>query len=278
MKKKAFVGSMILLLLVVSSLFWFRQAMVEGEKSSLATKGINALREIKSEINPVEFMGGADVILESNGVPEEGLYEDRYEKSTIQNYSARYDFSAIALFETHDKDIASAVVLVDGYGAYRYGIGQAVIDEYYIKDIHSDHVVISGREGDFKVYLVPLSGEDADEPSVVTAGVSGGDILSDTKDIRERMRILATYDIYPVSEGSAAGYVIGERFSPQMLEVTGAKPGDIIVSVNGYNVGAQEGDDLALQSFRTTMKASVLIRRSDGTSFYFNYPEDTDDP
>ncbi|KAF0806790.1 hypothetical protein A167_03119 [Alcanivorax sp. S71-1-4] len=269
---------MIMLLLVVSSLFWFRQAMLEGGNTSLLTKSLNAGGEIKSDIEEVEFMEESNVNLESIGVSEVRFHEDGPEKDRIHNSPARYDFSAIALFETHDKDIASAVVLVDGYGAYRYGIGQVVIDEYYIKNIHSDHVVISGREGDFRVYMAPLSGEDADEPSVVSAGVRGGDILSDTKDIRERMRIFSTYDIYPVSEGSAAGYVIGERFSPQMLEATGAKPGDIIVSVNGYNVGAQEGDDLALKSFRTTMKASVLIRRSDGTSFYFNYPEDADDP
>jgi arginyl-tRNA synthetase len=54
--------------------------------------------------------------------------------------------------------------------------------------------------------------------------------------------------------------------------------GAFVDLLKSSNVWAKEGDDMALKSFRTTMKASVQLRRSDGTTFYFNYPEDADDP
>ncbi|WP_144401662.1 hypothetical protein [Isoalcanivorax pacificus] len=263
---------LVLLLLVSTSLILFREIWQGTNKGASFDSG-------QSENYVVHDQEVGRQLGRRTDSVEEGVVSPPSQETPVpERKEARYDFSAIALFETHDKAIASAVVLIDGYGAYRYGIGQNVIDEYYIRDIQPDHVIIRGNEGDFKVYLAPLSGQDAQEPSVADSGARGGDILDDTKDRRERMRIFSTYDIYPVSEDSAAGYVIGERFSPEMLEATGAKPGDIIVSVNGYNVGAKEGDDLALKSFRTTMKASVQLRRSDGTTFYFNYPEDADDP
>jgi len=246
-------------------------------KDSISDKLVkdNMVKEVElnqSEVSQsdADYENGRDAILKS--MDDDGGF------SKPQKVLDKHSFSAIALFETHDKSIASAVVLIDGYGAYRYRISDSVIDEYVIKDILPDHVVIGGREGEFRVYLAPLSGEEAKEVSVSDPVVSGENILDETKARRERMRLLSTYDIYPVSDDSAAGYIIGERFSPEVMKATGAKPGDIVLMVNGYNVGAPEEDELALRSFRTTMKASVLIQRSDGSTFYFHYPDGSESP
>lgn len=184
----------------------------------------------------------------------------------------------LALFQTDDKQVASAVVLAEGYGAYRYGIGEWVAGEYLVRDIQPDHVVIHDSDRSFKLFLTPLTGGQGQTEAITTAQVDGVGLLDETRAQRERMRILGMYDLYPVMEGAAAGYVIGERFPRQVLEQVGLEPGSIILSVNGFAVGEPLGDEQALRSFQTTMKGAVVIQRKDGSTFTFNYPEDEQAP
>lgn len=187
------------------------------------------------------------------------------------------ELSLLALFETQDSQAASAVVLVKDYGAYRYSVGDKVSEKYLIANIAPDHVLIEVSGQQFRLFLTPLAGgEQSQTERVERSQVSGASILEQTRAERERMRLLSAYDLYPVVEGAAAGYVIGERFPRDMRERVGIEPGDIVLSVNGFALGDAEGDEQAFRSAQTAMKAAIVFQRQDGSVFHYHYPEDAE--
>jgi general secretion pathway protein C len=67
------------------------------------------------------------------------------------------------------------------------------------------------------------------------------------------------------------GYQIGAGAPRQILQQIGLRTGDVIVSVNGHVLG-QEGSDLAaLEEFRNTGTASIVVQRG-AQRFTVNYP------
>ncbi|MCH8543778.1 MAG: hypothetical protein LAT61_09430 [Alcanivorax sp.] len=192
-----------------------------------------------------------------------------------EEWAGPQGLSVLAIFQTDDRQIASAVVLAEGDGAYRYGIGQRVAGDYLINDIRPDHLLMEGNGKEFKLFLVPLTaGGQSQSEAVSPSRVDGTSLLEQSRAERERMRLLSVYDLYPVTEGAAAGYVIGERFPRDMQERVGIEPGDIILSVNGFAVGEPTGDEQAFRSAQAAEKASIVFQRQDGSLFNYHYPED----
>src|SRR5690606_22906440 len=81
------------------------------------------------------------------------------------------------------------------------------------------------------------------------------------------------FDLQPVKENFAEGYLMGDKIEELGVDDLGIEPGDIVLSVNGSPVGEYEGDYLVWLSFRTTKRASILIRGEKG-DFTVHYPED----
>ena len=175
-------------------------------------------------------------------------------------------YKLLASFKGYGSEYSSAVLLVDEYGAYRYKVGDFVTDDIYVKGIFANKVTLSSLDVSWDIFL--YEGLDDSQKNISDVDYDMGN--SNDGDKGERLSVLDKYDLTPVIEGEAQGYIIGEKFPAGMLNLSGAKPGDVIISVNGYPVGEQGNDDLALNSFRTTMKAEVLIRRG-GDYFTYNF-------
>ena len=84
----------------------------------------------------------------------------------------------------------------------------------------------------------------------------------------QRQMIIQQMGLVP-SDGE--GYQIGAGAPREVLQQIGLRPGDVIVSVNGHILG-QEGSDLAaLEEFRNTGAASIVVQRG-AQRFTVNYP------
>ena len=181
----------------------------------------------------------------------------------------------LALFQTYDQSQATAVILHPDIGAYRYHVGEEIDRGRILAAILPDRILV--REGrDITVlHLEPLSvmpGESTEENSDdVIANIP----LSEAE--QKKQNILKHFDLYPVSDSTASGYIIGDKFPEDAAKSTGVKPGDVLISVNGYPVGEENSDYLAWISFQTTQKASVVVSR-DGKEFVIYYPDDVMQP
>lgn len=181
----------------------------------------------------------------------------------------------LALFQAYHTGLASAVVHVQGMGAYRYRTGDEVQPGVTLGAILPDRVLLRTAGGVEALHLQAmrrLSDENMEEPPEKTEGpvVAGED---EEQIDSEAMKFLTRLDLYPINETAPEGYLVGNGFPPEATEQTGIKPGDIIVSVNGYPVGEASSDYLVWLSFRSTHKAAVLVRNEE-RDFFIYYPDD----
>lgn len=179
----------------------------------------------------------------------------------------------LALFQTEDQHAASAVILVEGQGAYRYWAGDLIGEDYYLGAILPDRVLLVHGENSETLYMhtgssVEAVFPDQKEPVVEDVQTEEEEAVAD---MGRRASMLAYLDVRPVTEGQANGYVIGEGFPKETMEKTGVAPGDIVVSVNGYAVGEEVSDTLAWNSVRASDTATIVIRGKEG-EFMVYYP------
>ena len=255
----------LLILTVLGSLSWLGWPASSSPPVTVAFDQNSA--ESAGDLSP-PMPGDAPIALAEVEVPAHGPSRD-------EEWGAPEGLALLALFQTDDRQVASAVVLAEGYGAYRYGIGEWVAGDYLINDIRPDHVVMEGNGSEFKLFLVPLAGgRQSQTEALGPARVDGSNLLERSRAERERMRLLNAYDLYPVVEGAAEGYLIGERFPRDMQERVGIEPGDIILSVNGFAIGEPTSDEQAWRSAQAAEKASIVFQRQDGSIFSYHYPED----
>jgi general secretion pathway protein C len=74
-----------------------------------------------------------------------------------------------------------------------------------------------------------------------------------------------------LSPADGEGYRIGAAAPAELLQQVGLRPGDVIVSVNGHTLGQEGSDIAALQEFRNTGAASIVVQRG-AQRFTVNYP------
>lgn len=100
----------------------------------------------------------------------------------------------------------------------------------------------------------------------------GETVVDRIEQFRERLDVdprgtLAEVGVEPVSDGSAAGYRIGDQVSAAQLSSVGLRPGDLILSVNGQAVGDIEQDRAQLQDIVDAGSARLEIQRGDRRFF-----------
>lgn len=175
----------------------------------------------------------------------------------------------IALFQTDDAALASAVIVIDNTRIARYRVGERLDAERRIKALLPDRALIEGAHGVQVLQLAPLSGA---AQAAVQSAVAEPEGEASPPALTPREQVLEELDLTPVTPGSADGYLVGERLSTEVTARSGVKPGDTVVSLNGYPLGEAAWDELAWQSFESSGKAVVRVQRG-GETFYVNYPE-----
>ena len=181
----------------------------------------------------------------------------------------------LAVFQAYSR-LASAVILTEGYGAYRYRVGEVLPGGHVLLAILPTRVVLDDNGTRVTLHMA------FSETAHGGAGMASANHDAATQvysDDRPRMawqavQMLNTLDLRPVNEQSADGYRFGEGLPEVWTEEFGVKPGDVVVSVNGYPVGEYHSDYLVWLSFKDTHQASILIRNPEGDEFTIRYPDD----
>jgi general secretion pathway protein C len=85
----------------------------------------------------------------------------------------------------------------------------------------------------------------------------------------QRNMIIQQLGLMPSDAGE--GYQIGSAAPQSVLQQIGLRPGDVVMSVNGHVLGQEGSDIAALEEFRNTGAASIVVQRG-AQRFTVNYP------
>ena len=185
----------------------------------------------------------------------------------------RLRLELLGVFENTDPKMASAIIAEQGKDSDVYQAGDKVPGNATLEEVYADRVILlrMGQREALKLKDMNLgsgvvetsSRAGQDEPQQEQA--TSGDVaeLSQQRDM-----IIARLSLQPASSG---GYVIGPGAPDQILQVVGLRAGDVLITVNGFDLGSEEADIAALQQFRDTGAASIVVQRG-AQRFTVNYP------
>ncbi len=207
------------------------------------------------------------------------------EQQAVQEQEApetRLRLELLGVFQNDDQSVASAIIAEQGKDGDLYHSGEKVPGNATLQEIYSDHVILvrMGQREALRMKALDLGGavEQVNQSAPRTSRVPGpaastamenaepGDDMGDLA--QQRSMIISRMGLSPSASG---GYEIGANAPEQLLNVVGLRTGDVLVSVNGYEVGNEEADMAALQDFRSAGSASIVVQRGE-QRFTVNYP------
>lgn len=191
----------------------------------------------------------------------------------------RLRLELLGVFENVEAGLGSAIIAEQGKDGDLYHPGDKVPGNATLEEIYADRVILlrMGQREALRIKEVELSGEveqvsasssrrtASDSQSRSSSPPDGGD---DGDLVEQRNMIISRLGLTPSDSG---GYAIGSNAPAQVLQVIGLRSGDVLVSVNGHDVGNEEADMAALQEFRSTGTASIVVQRG-AQRFTVNYP------
>jgi general secretion pathway protein C len=191
----------------------------------------------------------------------------------------RLRLELLGVFENVEAGLGSAIIAEQGKDGDLYHPGDKVPGNATLEEIYADRVILlrMGQREALRIKEVELSGEVAQvsaPSSRRTVGDSQGRASSPSDEgddgdlVEQRNMIISRLGLTSADSG---GYVIGSNAPAQVLQVIGLRSGDVLVSVNGHDVGNEEADIAALQEFRSTGAASIVVQRG-AQRFTVNYP------
>lgn len=185
----------------------------------------------------------------------------------------KHKLTLLALFQTDNQSLASAVIYIEGIGAYRYQVGDFLGPETDLVALLPDRALVRHQGHISALYLQALGSQAGSEHAVPGSNnmADEADFSQLSDDERRKKEFLARVDLHPVSEGMPFGYIVGDRVPSEVKDNVDIVPGDIILSLNGYPLGEHSSDFLAWDSYQATQRLSVVVRR-DGDEFVITYP------
>lgn len=187
----------------------------------------------------------------------------------------RLQLKLLGVFQTGEEGQSpGAIIAEQGNNGELYRVGDRVPGNARLEQVHADRVILR-RQGQLETLKLESPSLDGGVQSVDRSGGQqrpGGreddsnpgrsrdqdDGAAMSGDVEEqRQRIIRGLGL----ESSDQGYVIGESAPAQLLDRVGLKPGDVVVSVNGHDVGQKKADLAALQDYHDKGSAKVVIQR-----------------
>jgi general secretion pathway protein C len=202
----------------------------------------------------------------------------------------RLRLELLGLFQHPESALASAIIAEQGRDGELFRVGDRVPGNATLEEILPDRVILlrAGqrealrlREPDASSLAAPAPATPAAvarpnrldrrpgvqvprvetvQPEVMAA--DDGDLGS------QRSMIIQQLGLAP---SGSEGYLIGASAPQELLQQVGLRPGDVIVSVNGFTLGDEGNDIAALQEFRNSGAASIVVQRG-VQRFTVNYP------
>jgi len=183
------------------------------------------------------------------------------------------------VFAANEKDgISGAIVAEKGKRANYYRVGEMLPGEAKLAEVFDDHILLN-RNGKFEtLYFEKNDGNKNKIASVKNIASRSLQTISTPKQFVEvatrrlaqnPRAALASVGLTVVSEGQDNGYVYNG--SNPMLQALNLKRGDVIKSVNGYQLGDISKDKKLLQQLYKDGNLNVEVVRGN-TRFYVDYP------
>lgn len=194
------------------------------------------------------------------------------DRAPVDAPETRLQLELLGVFQTGDHQKAGAIIAEQGQDGELYRVGDRVPGNALLEEVYADRVILrrQGRLEALKLKEPGLKGgavrqvqgssgsggADRDRNrggSVDSSGEAGlgGDMS------QQRQRIIRGLGL----EKNSQGYVIGDSAPSQLLDRVGLKPGDVIVSVNGHDVGRKKADLAALREYHEKGSARVVVKR-----------------
>lgn len=190
----------------------------------------------------------------------------------------------LGLFRHSDPERARAIIADRGGDAELYTPGDSLPGGATLEQIHVDRVILRHRgelealrfetpELEGSVEAGPRRRAAADDNGDRVDG-PGDEELADelSGDVREqRETIIRELSLQPVEEGETSGYRITDQAPRELLGQVGLRPGDLILSVNGHELGEEDSDVAALEEVMQAGSGTIEVQRGSRT-FTVSYP------
>ncbi len=187
----------------------------------------------------------------------------------------RLRLELLGVFQSPDPEQSSAIIAEKGKEGELYHIGDSIPGNASLEEVYADRVILrrAGRLEALRWSETALGGvSEVASPNVSRPPPEPVVQEGGPEDIaRQRQTIISQLGLRPVAQGSGQGYKLGKRAPKALLDQVGLQADDVILSVNGHGLGTEEGDVAALESYKQTQQASIVVLRGD-QQFTVNYP------
>ena len=203
----------------------------------------------------------------------------------------RLRLELLGLFQHPDSVQAGAIIAEQGKEGELFRVGSRLPGNATLEEILADRVILlrAGQREALRLKEPELGGvEQAPQASAARpqrldrrqnfAGRSTVETLPAQQQMNgsgssdelsaQRTMIIQQMGLVPAD---GEGYLIGAGAPAEVLQQVGLRPGDVIVSVNGQPLGDENSDIAALQEFRNSGAASIVVQRG-AQRFTVNYP------
>lgn len=186
----------------------------------------------------------------------------------------RLRLDLLGVFQTGDTSAAGAIIAEQGGEGELYHPGQVLPGNATLETVYADRVMLrrQGRLETLKLKEPSLEGtvsrtrSTEPEPSPEedqardyrAAGGEEPEELGPRGSIeRQRKQIISGLGL----EKTDGGYRISQEAPTEVISRVGLQSGDVIVSVNGHQVGEEQADLAALRDYQETKSATIVVQR-----------------
>ena len=202
----------------------------------------------------------------------------------------RLRLELLGLFQHPDSAQAGAIIAEQGKEGELFRVGSRVPGNATLEEILADRVILlrAGQREALRLKEPELggvqqtTGETAGRPQRLDQRHNfPGQSPMEMQPVQQQMLDNVSEDLSAqrtmiiqqmgLAPADGEGYLIGANAPAAVLQQVGLRPGDVIVSVNGQTLGNEGGDIAALQEFRNSGAASIVVQRG-AQRFTVNYP------
>ncbi|MCK0155259.1 hypothetical protein MWU49_16205 [Alcanivorax sp. S6407] len=187
----------------------------------------------------------------------------------------RLRLELLGVFQNPVLELSSAIIAEKGKEGELYHIGDSIPGNASLEEVYPDRVILrrAGRLEALRWSDTALGGvSEVSRPAPAPSRQQAVTQPGGPDDMNQQRRtIISQLALRPVSQGTNQGYKLGKRAPKQLLSQVGLQADDVILSVNGHGLGTEEGDIAALESYKQTQQASIVVQRGD-QQFTVNYP------
>lgn len=224
---------------------------------------------IQSEAAAIQIRsGGVAADSEKNEIGAINLFGTYQKESEValsfQDYErvSLPDLNAI-VSNSQQSRLGSLILTREGIGEV-FHVGDYVSENLKIFKISNDGVLVKSPDGYKILELADFSDHKPGSVQISATRSQNDNEGEEEGDLSSRSNVISMLGLVPVSKGSPMGYKVTED-SEKLIDEYRLKPGDVVLSVNGYPLGTEHDDELAYSSYKKNGSGEFLIRRGGAT-------------